>query len=135
LGLNLLTALYLFFFLVTFSTMGEPFPLLGRIYQGTAAQLLVLADSLVTLYLFLGLVKRQRTTWGLLIAYNLFEICNTVINLRFITPDQLERVLGRSIDVEGMTVNNVAASLALLLLTQYIYRHRSFFVNRNRYLF
>ncbi len=135
LGLSLLTGLYLFLFLVSASTFGNPFPFLGQIYVGTAAKLLVFADSLVCLYLFLGTMKRQLLTWYLLICYNLFEIVNTVINLNFITRAELEKFTGERISGEALFVNNIAAALAMLLLTQYVYRHKHFFTNRQKYLF
>ncbi|CAG0993645.1 hypothetical protein [Geobacter sp.] len=135
LGLVLLTGLYLFFFIVTVSTYGSPFPFLGRIYIGTAAKALVFVDSIICLYLFLGIMKRQTMTWYLLIGYNLFEVVNTIVNLNFITPAELERIIGERIDQEALMVNNIASALAILLLTQYIYRHRHYFTNRRKYLF
>lgn len=135
LGMVLLTGLYLFFFLVTVSTSGNPFPFLGHIYIGTISQLLVLADSIICLYLFLGLYKRQLLTWYLLIGYNLFQIANTIVNLNSIPVGDLEKVVGQHIDQDALFVNNIAASLALLLLTQYIYRQKGFFTNRSKYLF
>lgn len=135
LGLVLLTGLYMFFFLVTATTYGHPFPLLGKVYVGTAAKVIVFADSLVCLYLFLGIAKRQLLTWYLLIGYNLFEIVNTIVNLNFISLAELERVIGERIEREALIVNNVASALAILLLTQYIYRHRHFFTSRRKYLF
>ncbi len=56
LGLMLLAGLYLFFFLLSASTFGHPFPLFGHIFTGIAAKSLVLADSLACLYLFIGVV-------------------------------------------------------------------------------
>ena len=81
LGLTLLTGLYLFFFLVSASTFGNPFPFFGKIYMGTAAKVLVFADSIICLYLFLGVMKRQFLTWYLLLGYNLLEVVNTIVNL------------------------------------------------------
>lgn len=135
LGLVLLTGLYLFFFLVTASTYGNPFPFMGKIYVGTPAKILVFADSLVCLYLFLGIVKRQVLTWYLLIAYNLFEIVNTVVNLNFITIAELEKIIGERVSRDALMINNIASALAILLLTQYIYRHKHYFTNRRAYLF
>ncbi len=135
LGLILLTGLYLFFFLVSASTFGNPFPFLGRIYVGTPAKLLVFADSLVCLYLFLGILKRQLLTWYLLICYNLFEIVNTVVNLNFISVAELERVAGSRVNGEALFANNIAAALGILLLTQFIYRHKEYFTSRQKYLF
>ena len=135
LGLNLLTGLYAFFFLVTFSTVGHPFPFMGRIYTGTVAQTLVFIDSLICLYLVIGLVKRQYLTWFLLIGYNFFEIGNTIVNLTAITPAELERVAGESINQEALLVNNIIVALTILLLTQFIYRHKAYFTNRRLLLF
>ena len=137
LGLVLLTGLYLFFFLVSVSTYGNPFPFMGTIYQGTAAHVLVFVDCLICLYLFLGLVKRQLVSWYVLLGYNLLEIVNTLVNLSQITPAELEKVLGPGtrIQQEALMLNNIVAALGILLLSQYIYRHKDFFTNRQLYLF
>jgi hypothetical protein len=135
LGLSLLTGLYLFFFLVSASTFGNPFPFLGHIYSGVAAKMLVFIDCLICLYLFLGIMKRQLFTWRLLIGYNLLQIINTVINLNVITVTELEKVMGERVNGEALFVNNIAAALAILLLTQFIYRHKHYFTNRQKYLF
>jgi hypothetical protein len=135
LGLNLLAGLYLFFFLVSSSTFGNPFPFLGHIHEGASAKALVLVDSLLCLYLFLGIMKRQLLTWYLLLGYNLFEILNTIVNLSFISRTELERVLGARIAQETLLFNNIAAALAILLLSQFIYRHKHYFTNREKYLF
>ena len=48
----------------------------------------------------------------------------------------LERELGARVSQEALWTNNVAAALAILLLTQFIYRHRDdYFTNRHWYLF
>ena len=135
LGLTLLAGLYLFLFLVSASTYGNPFPFMGRIYSGLPAKGLVLADCILCLYLLLGILKRQRLTWYLLIAYNLFEIANTIVNVSYITVAELEAHLGTQVSPDGLWANNIAAALAMLLLTQYIYRHREFFSCDRPYLF
>ncbi len=135
LGLTLLTGLYLFFFLVSASTFGNPFPFLGKIYEGSAAKLLVFVDSLVCLYLFLGILKRQLLTWYLVLCYNFFEIVNTVVNLKFISLAELEQIAGGRVNREALFTNNVAAALGILLLTQFIYRHKDYFTSRQKYLF
>lgn len=135
LGITLLTGLYLFFFLVSASTFGNPFPFLGAVYQATAAKTLVFFDSLVCLYLFIGIMKRQLLTWYLLIAYNLFEIINTIVNLTFIKPAEIEKIAGMPVDPNALLINNIAAALAILLLIQYIYRQKVHFTNVQKYLF
>jgi hypothetical protein len=108
---------------------------MGTIMQGKPADALVFVDSMICLYLFLGLMKRQRLTWYLLIAYNCFEVVNTLINLRFITAPEVEKIAGHPVDPQGLIVNNISVAVAIILLTAFIYRHREFFNNRSNYLF
>ena len=134
-GLTLLTGLYLFFFILSVSTYGNPFPFMGKIYQDLPARVLVFVDSLVCVYLFIGIGKRQLLTWYLLLSYNLFEVINTIVNLFIITPEDIEKYIGHKVDQEGLVINNIAAALAILLLTQFIYRSRRYFNNRSKFLF
>ena len=135
LGMVLLGGLYLFFFLLTISTFGHPFPFFGVIYQGRAAEILVFVDSLICLYLFLGLMKRQHLTWYLLLGYNAFELVNTLTNLFFITSTDLEKIVGDKVDPQGIMASNISVMIAILLLSGFIYRHREYFTNRSWYLF
>jgi hypothetical protein len=134
-GLTLLAGLYLFFFLLSVSTYGNPFPFMGSIYQGTAAKALVFFDSLICIYLLIGISKRQALTWYLLLGYNMFEIVNTIVNLAFIKPKEIEKLLGTAVDQNALAVNNIAAALAILLLSQFIYRSRKYFNNPDKFLF
>ena len=135
LGITLLGGLYLFFFMLTVSSYGHPIPFLGAIYQGKTAGVLVLFDSLVSLYLFLGLMKRQNITWYLLLGYNAFEVVNTLTNLLFITTAELEKIVGEKIDPSGLLASNVAVMVAIFLLSGFIIFHKNYFNNRSKYLF
>jgi len=135
LGLILLGGLYLFFFMLTVSTFGHPFPFMGRIFLGRAAETLVFIDSMACLYLFLGVMKRQNLAWYLLITYNSLETINTLINLRFISAAEVEKIAGQPVDPQGLAVNNLSVVAAIILLTIFIYRHRAYFSNRSNYLF
>lgn len=135
LGMVLLGGLYLFFFILTLSTFGHPFPFLGVIYQGRAAEILVFVDSLICLYLFLGLMKRQKLTLYLLLGYNAFELANTLTNLFLITAADLEKVIGDKVDPQGIMASNISVIIAILLLSGFIYRNREYFTNRSPYLF
>ena len=134
-GLTLLGGLYLFFFMLTMSTYGHPFPFMGTVLLGRAAEMIVFVDSMLCLYLFLGVMKRQKLTWYLLLGYNCFEILNTLINLKFISAAEIEKIAGQPVDPQGLMVNNLSVVVAILLLTIFIYRHRSYFGNRSNYLF
>jgi hypothetical protein len=135
LGLILLGGLYLFFFMLTMSTFGHPFPFMGRIFLGRVAETMVFIDSLICLYLFLGVMKRQKLTWYFLIMYNSFEIINTLMNLKFISAVEVEKIAGQPVDPQGLVANNVSVVVAIFLLTIFIYRHRIYFNNRSNYLF
>lgn len=134
-GLILLGGLYLFFFMLTVSTYGHPFPFMGRIFLGRGAETLVFLDSMICLYLFLGVMKRQNLTWYLLIFYNCLEIINTLVNLRFISAGEVEKIAGQPVDPQGLVVNNLSVVVAIILLTIFVYRHRVYFNNRSSYLF
>lgn len=134
-GLTLLTGLYLFFFLLSLTTYGSPLPFMGSIYQDTPAKVLNFIDSMICIYLFIGICKRQVLTWYFLLAYNLFEIINTMVNLTYISPQEIEKIIGRSVDQNALVVNNIAAALAILLLSQFIYRNKRYFNNHDKFLF
>ena len=131
----LLGGLYLFFFMLTVSTFGHPYPFMGGILHGRTAESVVFVDSMICLYLFLGVMKRQNLTWYLLIAYNCFEILNTVVNLIFISAAELEKIAGQPVESQDLLVNNISVAVAIILLTIFIYRHRIHFSNRSNYLF
>lgn len=131
----LLGGLYLFFLMLTMSTFGHPYPLFGMILQGRAAEVVVFMDSIICLYLFLGLMKRQQLTWYLLLGYNIFEMVNTLVNLRFITASELEKMMGQPVDPQALINNNISVLIAIVLLTIFIYRSRQYFSNRSNFLF
>ncbi len=135
LAMTMLGGLYLFFFMLTVSGYGQPVPFFGTIYQGTTAGVLVFFDSLICLYLFLGLMKRQSLTWYLLLGYNTFELVNTLTNLLFMTSAELVKVGGEKVDAPGLLAGNISVIVAVILLSGVIYRHRNYFTNRSKYLF
>ncbi len=135
LGMTLLVGVYLFFLILTVSSYGQPIPFFGTIYHGRTAGVLVFIDSLLCLYLFLGLMKRQVLTWYLLLSYNTFELANTLTNLLTITTAELEKVVGEKVDSPGLLAGNIFVMVAILLLSGVIYRHRKFFTNHSKYLF
>lgn len=135
LAMILLGGLYLFFFLLTVSTYGHPAPFFGTIYHGTAAGVLVFLDSILCLYLFLGLMKRQSLTWYLLLGYNAFEVVNTLTNMLLISPAELEKIVGEKVDMSGLVTSNISVIVAIILLSGFIFRQRASFTNRSKYLF
>ena len=135
LGLTALAAAYFFFLLMTASSYGYPFPFMGSFYQGTSAQAFVVADSIISLYLFLGILKRQRLTVWLIIGYNLLDVLNACINLVRISPAQYALLVGEPIPEDTLRLNTLASALLLMLLNVYVFRNRRHFFNRSPYLF
>jgi len=134
-GLNALAAAYLCFLLLTVSSYGYPFPFMGRFYAGRPGECLVFADSIISLYLLIGILKRQRFTVWLLIAYNLLDICNAAVNLALIPPGLYARLADAPIPEDELRFNTLAAALVLVLLNIYVFRNRRHFDNRSPYLF
>ena len=135
LGLHALAAAYVFFLLLTVSSYGYPFPFMGKFYPGRAGDCLVFADSMISLYLCIGILKRQRLTVWLIIGYNLLDIGNALVNLALIPAAEYARVSDQPVPQEGVLANTLVAALLLMLLNAYVYRRRQLFTNRSPYLF
>lgn len=135
LGMTLIGGVYLFFFMLTVSSYGQPIPFFGTIYHDKTAAVLVFLDSILCLYLFLGVMKRQSLTWYFLIGYNVFELVNTLTNLLVITTSELEKIVGEKVDAAGLLASNTSVIVAILLLSGFIFRQRNSFNNRSKYLF
>jgi hypothetical protein len=134
-ALVMLTGLYLFLLLMTVMSYGQPVPLFGFLLEGTSARIFIMADSLVCLHLFLGLLKRQRLTWYLLLIYNGYEVLNTLLNLWLVPHKELERLLERQIDPGGMVVSNLVTVGIVLWISWLIWKQRDQFYNPSPYLF
>ena len=134
-GLHALAAAYFFFLLLTVSSYGYPFPFMGRFYPGMTGECLVFADSMISLYLLIGILKRQRLTVWLIIGYNLLDICNACVNLVLIPPDLYGRLADAPIPKDELRFNTLVAALVLMLLNAYVFRNRRYFGNRSPYLF
>jgi hypothetical protein len=80
-------------------------------------------------------MKRQSLTWYLLLGYNAFEVANTLTNLLVITSADLEKIVGEKVDPAGLLTSNISVIVAIILLSGFIFRQRSFFTNRSKYLF
>jgi len=131
----MLTGLYLFLLLMTVMSYGQPVPLFGVLLEGQAARIFIVVDSLVCLHLFLGLLKRQVLTWRLLLLYNAYEVLNTLVNLWLVPHKELERILERTIDPNGMVFSNLVTVAIILFVTRVVWKQRDQFTNRSPYLF
>lgn len=131
----MLTGLYLFLLLMTVMSYGQPVPLFGTILEGQAARIGIVVDSLVCLHLFLGLLKRQLLTWRLLLLYNAYEVLNTLVNLWLVPHKELERILERPVDPNGMVFSNLVTVAIILFVTRVVWKQRDQFTNRSPYLF
>jgi len=130
-----LAVVALFSMLLSFSSYGNPFPFMGTLYEGEVAKRFVFADSLFSLYLLIGIFKRQQLTLWLLIAYNTFDICNAWVNLALIPAAEYARLAVIPVSQDEIRFNTLFASLVLMLLNLYLYRNRRHFDNYSPYLF
>ena len=130
-----LGGIYLFALVIAMAGYGHPFPFMGTFYEGGAAQRLVFADSLISLYLFIGVLRRQRLTVWLLIAYNLFDIANGLVNLALLPPSAFEKLAGAPVARSELYADTMTAVVLLLVLNLVIFANRRHFTNRSLYLF
>ncbi len=131
----MLTGLYLFMLLMTLMSYGQPIPLFGHILEGKSARIFIMVDSLLCLYLFLGLWQRQHLTWILLLVYNGYEVLNILANLFLVSHNELERILERTIDPKGMLFSNLLTIGIVLWVSRIIWKQREQFINNSPYLF
>ena len=129
-----LAAIYLVSGVSSVSNYGEPFPFLGQVYSGETSEYFYFADGLISLYLFIGILKRQWLTLWLLIAYNFLDSFNAVGNLLLLPIDGYAR-LRSPIPVTEFRLNTFGLAILLLLLNVYLYMNRRQFSNRSPYLF
>lgn len=134
-ALIMLTGLYLFLLLMSAGSYGQPIAFFGQILEGRTAQTFIIINTIYCLHLFLGLWQRQRLTWYLLLAYNLFEILNTLATLVWLPRQELERIQGAPVDPHWLVINNLATVAAVAWVSSLIYRRRDLFGNRSPYLF
>lgn len=134
-ALFLLAGVYLFSLLMAFSAYGSPFPFLGSCYFGRAGECLVFADGMLSLYLVIGILKRQRLALWLLLAYNLLDVCNAWANLALLSAQQYAGAAGSSMTEGELWTDTVAAAVVLLFLSLYAFANRRHFDNRSLLLF
>ena len=129
-----LIGVYLLCMLITLSNLGEPFPFMGKLYLGEASESLTFADSVISLYLIAGILKRQRLTLWLLIVYNLVVSFNGIANLFLLPVQQITTVSGTLATDYHYRLNAFWVFLLFLLLNLFLYLNRRHFDNKSIYL-
>ena len=129
-----LIGVYLLSMLITLSHLGEPFPFMGKLYSGDASESLIFADSVISLYLVAGILKRQRLTLWLLIACNFLESCNGMANLLLLPVQQITTASGAIVPDYHYRTNAFSVFVLFLLLNLFLYLNRDHFDNKSIYL-
>ncbi|QXE89219.1 hypothetical protein KP001_12185 [Geomonas subterranea] len=129
-----LTGVYLLAMLVTLSDLGGDFPFMGQLYKGDEAEHLIFTNSIASLYLIVGILKRQRLTLWLLIAYNFIASASGMANLIMLPVQQVVTATGALVPDYGYRINAFCVFLLFLLLNVFLYFHRDRFDNKSIYL-
>ncbi|KAB0665811.1 hypothetical protein F6V25_08855 [Oryzomonas japonica] len=129
-----LVGVYLFSMLLTLSHLGEPFPFMGKLYSGDASESLTFADSIISLYLIAGILKRQRLTLWLLIAYNFINSFNGIANLFLLPVQQIVTTSGAIVPDHHYRLNAFSVFVLFLMLNVFLYLNRRYFDNKSIYL-
>ena len=129
-----LIGVYLLSTFIMLSHLGEPFPFMGKLYSGDASESLIFADSVISLYLIVGILKRQRLTLWLLIAYNFVDSFNGIANLFLLPVQQITTVSGAIVPDYHYRLNAFGVFVLFLLLNVFLYLNRRHFDNKSIYL-
>ncbi|GFO63195.1 hypothetical protein M1B72_17675 [Geomonas paludis] len=129
-----LTGVYLLAMMVTLSDLGGTFPFMGQLYTGDQAEHLIFTNSIITLYLIVGILKRQRLTLWLLIAYNFAASASGMANLIMLPVQQVLTASGTLVPDYGYRINAFCVFLLFLLLNVFLYFHKDRFDNKSIYL-
>lgn len=129
-----LVGVYLLSMLITLSHLGEPFPFMGEIYTGDDSESLIFTNSLVCLYLMVGILKRQRLTLWLLIAYNFVESASGMSNLIMLPMQHITTASGAVVPDYDYRITAFSVFVLFLLLNVFLYFNRGRFDNKSIYL-
>ncbi|MBU5638986.1 hypothetical protein KOM00_19890 [Geomonas sp. Red69] len=129
-----LIGVYVLAMLVTLSDLGGEFPFMGRLYEGDEAEHLIFANSIASLYLIVGILKRQRLTLWLLIAYNFAASASGMANLIMLPVQQTLTATGALVPDYSYRINAFCVFVLFLLLNVFLYFHRDRFDNKSIYL-
>lgn len=129
-----LVGVYLLSSLITLSHLGEPFPFMGRFYAGDTSESFIFVDSLVSLYLIFGILKRQRLTLWLLIAYNVVASFNGFANLLLLPVQYVATASGAMVPDYQYRLTSFGVLVLFLLLNVFLYLNRRHFDNNSIYL-
>ena len=129
-----LIGVYLLSMFITLSHLGEPFPFMGKLYSGDTSESLIFADCIIILYLIVGILKRQRLTLWLLMAYNFVESFNGIANLFLLPVQKITTVTGTIVPDYDYRVNAFWVFVLFLLLNVFLYFNRGRFDNKSIYL-
>lgn len=129
-----LVGVYLLNMLITLSCLGETFPFMGTLYSGDESEALIFVDSIVCLYLIIGILKRQQLTLWLLIAYNFVNSFNGITNLFLLPVQQTVTASGAVVPDYHYRLTAFGVFVLFLLLNIFLYLNRRHFDNKSVYL-
>jgi len=126
---------YAFLLVTTALSHGLPYPFFGAVLTGHAATAALVLDCLLLIHILVGILRAQRLTWYLLLAYNGLNLASLLITLAVLSPEQLADLLGTPEPMPGFSAGVALAVLAMLAATAYAVRARTRFQNPSPYLF
>lgn len=129
-----LVGVYLLFMIINLSQLGESFPFMGKEYPGESGESLIFANSVVSLYLIIGILKRQRLTFWLLMAYNFIHSFNGIANLLLLPVQRITTVTGEVVPDYHYRLTAFGVFVLFLLLNVFLYFNRHRFDNKSIYL-
>ena len=129
-----LVGVYLLSMFITLSHLGDTFPFMGKLYSGDTSESFIFVNCVISLYLIVGILKRQRLTLWLLITYNFVNSFNGIANLILLPVQQITTASGAIVPDYHYRFNAFWVFVLFMLLNVFLYLNRSHFDNKSVYL-
>lgn len=129
-----LVGVYLLSMLINLSHLGGPLPYFGKEYTADASESIIFLNSIILLYLILGILKRQRLTLWLLMLYNFFHSLDGLSNLLLLPVQHIVTASGAIVPDYDYRLNAFWVFFLFLILNVILYFNRDHFDNKSVYL-
>ncbi|MBJ6727359.1 hypothetical protein [Geomesophilobacter sediminis] len=129
-----LVGVYLLSMAFNLSQLGEPLAFMGAEYSAEASESIIFVNSIISLYLIVGILKRQQITLWLLMVFNFLHSLNGLSNLLMLPVKHIPAVSGGMAAVYEYRLNSFWVFFLFLLLNVILYFNRQQFDNKSFYL-
>ncbi len=126
---------YVLLFLSTASAYRKPYPVFAWVLRGAPARAAVVLDCLVLVHIVVGIVRAQRLTWYLVLAYNALQMGSLAVGLHTWPLSDLAAELGFRQGAGTLETALWISGLTTAVASAYAVHRRAAFWDPNPFLF